>query len=197
MKEKVVQLSVLEAHNAWTALKNGEVNALGTLYDLYANKLFAIALQINGNRDLAKDEIHNLFLDLYKYEKKLADVKNIEGYLVIALKRRLYKHGNSKVINFENEWEIQGDQVVNSANVVISHEEKLVREEHKTEDHNRLERIMSKLTEHQQKILRLRFNEGKTYEEIAEDLGLNVSSARTLVYRTLKTIRNTALTLFF
>ena len=56
---------------------------------------------------------------------------------------------------------------------------------------------MVNLTDHQRKILRLRFAQEKTYQQIAGDLGLSVASARTLVYRTLKTIRDTALTLFF
>lgn len=196
-KDVVVQKSALTAHKAWAALRRGNVEALGTLYDMYANMLFNNAIQTIGDRDVVKDEIHNLFLDLYKYANTLADVKNIEGYLITSLKRRLYRYGNSNVKNFENEWELSLHQTKNDRYKVSCHEEKLVAMEIEVEAKSRLEKIMSNLTEHQQKVLRLRFSDEKTYEQIAEDLGLNVSSARTQVYRTLKTIRNTALSLFF
>ncbi|MEM8506279.1 MAG: sigma-70 family RNA polymerase sigma factor [Bacteroidota bacterium] len=197
MKKETVQRSTMEVQDVWAAMKKGDMEALGILYDMYANMLFASGIRINGDREVVKDEIHNLFLDLFKYGNKLTDAKNIEGYLTISLKRRLYKFGGAKVKNLENEWELSLNPINNDGYVVHSHEERLVALENEVEAKNKLEKIMASLTEHQQKILRLRFKDEKTYEQIAEDLGLNVSSARTQVYRTLKTIRNTALTLFF
>ncbi|MAO15635.1 sigma-70 family RNA polymerase sigma factor [Flagellimonas pelagia] len=181
----------------WKDLKKGCLASLGSLYDLYVDKLFAYGYKISGDRAKVQDEIHNLFLDLYRYHKKLSDVKNIEAYLIMSLKRKLIKQSDHKIKSLESELETFNNSYSTAGLTVISHEEEMIEDEKENELSKRLKKIMVNLTDHQRKILRLRFAQEKTYQQIAGDLGLSVASARTLVYRTLKTIRDTALTLFF
>jgi RNA polymerase sigma factor (sigma-70 family) len=65
-----------------------------------------------------------------------------------------------------------------------------------------IRKAMNKLSERQQEVLNLRFQIGLPYTEIAKILEISVESVRTLVYRSVKTIReelklsNNALILF-
>jgi len=49
---------------------------------------------------------------------------------------------------------------------------------------------MNSLTAHQREGLNLKFVHNLTYAEIAEILGISIESARTSIYRALKTLRN-------
>ncbi|RUA17275.1 MAG: hypothetical protein DSY83_04370 [Flavobacteriia bacterium] len=115
----------------------------------------------------------------------------------MSLKRKLIKQSDHKIKSLESELETFNNSYSTAGLTVISREEEMIEDEKENELSKRLKKIMVNLTDHQRKILRLRFAQEKTYQQIAGDLGLSVASARTLVYRTLKTIRDTALTLFF
>tara|TARA_R110002074_G_scaffold104764_10_gene226326 strand:- start:11019 stop:11588 length:570 start_codon:yes stop_codon:yes gene_type:complete len=181
----------------WNDLKKGSISALESLYNFYVDKLFAYGYKISNDRELIQDEIHDLFLDLYRYREKLSDVVNIEAYLIVSLKRNLYKHNNYRFKSLEDEFNNIPNITVNTNLTVASHEEVIIEEENENAKVMRLSRIMDNLTNHQKRILRLRFNQEKSYEEISNELGLSVASARTLFYRTLKTIRKTALGILF
>lgn len=185
-----------KATQAWKDLKKGRISALETLYYLYVDKLFACGLRISNDRELIQDEIHNLFLDLYRYHEKLSNVENVETYLIVSLKRNLYKHKAHRFKSLDHEFEHFPNSTANTHLTIESHEKVIIEEENENALLMRLKRIMDNLTDHQKKILILRFNEEKSYEQISKEFGLSVASARTLVYRTLKTIQKTALGLF-
>jgi len=181
----------------WNNLKKGSISALESLYTLYVDKLFAYGLKVSSDRELIQDEIHNLFLDLYKYREKLSNVVNIETYLIVSLKRKLYKHNDYRSNSLEDEIKHITNIPSNANLTVASHEEVIIEGENENSKLMMLRRIMDNLTNRQKKILLLRFNQEKSYEEISRELGLSVASARTLFYRTLKTIRKTALGILF
>ncbi|TLP74145.1 RNA polymerase sigma factor [Maribacter sp. ACAM166] len=180
----------------WLELRRGDPEALGNLYDLYVDQLFAIGMKTIGSRDLVQDHIHDLFLDLYKYHEHLAEVRSIAGYLITSFKRKLYKQNKFQITHLRPNWDDNNNNIPIDLKVVNSHEEQLIQQEHKDERSSFLKRALTNLTEHQQNILILRFTEEKSYDEIADIMSVSVSSARTLIYRAVKTIRNSTLSIF-
>jgi len=60
------------------------------------------------------------------------------------------------------------------------------------EEHDRLARLkkaIGQLPERQQEALNLKFNTGLSYPDVALLMDISVESARTLVYRSVKTLR--------
>ena len=51
----------------WKRLQQGDSEALGILYDKYIDKLFLIALRTTDNRELAKDAVQEVFIDIWNY----------------------------------------------------------------------------------------------------------------------------------
>ena len=56
-----------------------------------------------------------------------------------------------------------------------------------------LEKAMSTLTSKQREFLFLRFTQEKTYEEISFIMGVSIQSARTNIYRAIKSLRHNKL----
>lgn len=175
------------AEELWEALRKGSTTALGDVYDLYADVLFSYGMRMSGNRDQVMDCIHDLFLDLYKYRKKLSPCSSIQSYLVRSLQRKInQKHKTEKkTLPAEN----GVGETTFPGYSVHSMEEEYISAELQTEKILRLRTSFHLLTDRQRQALALKFNEEKPYEEIAEIMNISVATSRTLIYRAVKVLR--------
>jgi RNA polymerase sigma factor (sigma-70 family) len=81
------------------------------------------------------------------------------------------------------------DEESDLINQTPAFEETLINSEIQKENINLLIRAVNQLTSQQQRALFLKFEQNLTYSEIAEILGISIESARTNIYRSLKTLR--------
>ena len=79
------------------------------------------------------------------------------------------------------------DEIVSSSK---SAEESIIQSENSLEISTKLSVAMTSLSSKQRKGLSLKFDEKKSYEEIAAILGISIESVRTLIYRAVKKLRN-------
>jgi len=162
----------------------------------FADILFSFGLIYSKDQEFIKDCIHDLFFDLYKYRKNLSDNDHIRNYLFKSLKRKIQSPQSGKLkLVFMNTFQEGNEQKASLAET-----EGLENQEENIEN---IRIAMGKLSDRQQEVLNLRFQVGLSYTEIAKILDISVESARTLVYRSVKTIReelklsNNALILFY
>lgn len=173
----------------WTKLKNGDVNALGDIYDIYVDELFTYGMQFSSDKSLVMDAIHDLFLNLYKYKKNLAATDNVTFYLYRSLKNTILKTSNNNHALFPN---VQ-NQEQNSSDKSV--EENIIQEEMQNERAFQLAKAVNSLSKKQKKGLFLRFTEERTYEEIADIMNVSVQTSRTIIYRAIKSLRKELLPL--
>ena len=171
----------------WEGLKKGDENALGTLYNLYVDTLFAYGVNFSQDRGFVMDCIHDLFVDLHKYRKSLSSTVNVKYYLFKSLKRKINRKYQRKTFPVSMEYQFTMNETLK--NYIRSPEEMIIDSERSSEKTNKLARALETLTKKQRKGLFLRFNQQNSYEEIADIMGISVQSARTTVYRALKTLR--------
>ena len=75
----------------WTRLKMGDPEALGYLYDSYAESLFLFAMRITDNRELAKDALQEVFIECWNYRETLGAIRHSQSYLSKVLRNILVK----------------------------------------------------------------------------------------------------------
>jgi len=179
----------------WKRIKAGETLAFHELYMQFADILFSFGLIYSKDQELVKDCIHDLFFDLYKYRKNLSDNDHIRNYLFKSLKRKIQSPQSGKLkLVFTNTFQEENEQRTSLAETEAL--------ENQEENIKNIRIAMGKLSDRQQEVLNLRFQVGLSYPEIAKILDISVESVRTLVYRSVKTIReelklnNNALILF-
>lgn len=170
----------------WDKLKGGCTTALGNLYDLYIDELFSYGIKIHPNKEHIKDCIHDLFLDLYKYHNNLAKTDNVKYYLLLSLKRKIIKNIQ---LNKTHSPEIDLYNINDQEFYTDSIEEELIKEESFAEKNLELIKALSLLPKTQKQGLHLRFNENKSYEEIAKTMNITVQTSRTTIYRGIKSLR--------
>lgn len=191
-----MEKSINSDYLLWKRIKAGETQAFHELYMQFADVLFSFGLIYSRDQEYIKDCIHDLFFDLYKYRKNLSDNDHIRNYLFKSLKRKIQSAQDSKLklvytSSFQDENELKSGLVLHEG------------EDLQEANIRNLQEAIEKLSEHQKEVLKLRFQIGLPYEEIARVLDISVESVRTLVYRTIKILReelnakNNAVVLFY
>lgn len=169
----------------WKSFIDGNDDSFYKLYDQYADVLYHYGLHLSRDKDLIKDCIHDLFLDLYKYRNRLSNTDNIRFYLIRSLRRKIHQV-KIKTIPLIYDSNIQAS----NDNYEPGYEDTVIANETEEENNRLLTNAMKTLTDHQREGLNLKFEHNLTYPEIAEILGMSIESARTSIYRALKTLRN-------
>ncbi len=174
-------------HSLWENFRGDDPDAFLRIYDEYADVLYSFGANFTKDKELIKDCIHDLFLDLYKYRKQLSETTSIRFYLFGSLKRKIIKEQKKSVpfLSFDPTVLPQVGKEESPAfeYVVIQREE--------ADDSDRLMvKAWDMLSDHQKKILFLRFNQELSYSEIADLLQISIESVRTMVYRSLKILRS-------
>ena len=167
----------------WDAFRRGDDEAFSSLFDMYVDPLYKYGMKFVADEDFIKDTIQDLFINLYNKEN-LSMVDNPQFYLCRALKNlilnRIVKEKQMPTISIQElpfmvEYEMTGN------------------EEDTTEEDGeiieKVKQIIEQLPPRQQEAIYLRFNLEMSYEEISEILDMNYQSARNLIHRAVKKIR--------
>lgn len=175
-----------EARNIlWINFKNGKINSLSLLYKEYADELFSYGIRIYGDEDLVKDGIQEIFIQLIDKRKSLNITPQIHAYLFKSLRNKLLEELRSRKrkqdINLLlSEFEIGYEKYA---------EQKIIEDEDNKSIRKIIQTSIEKLSDRQKEIIYLKYTKDFSYDEIAEILQIDKASARTLLYRTLKTIK--------
>jgi len=162
----------------WLRFKNSDRDAFASLYQLHIVPLIAYGARLCPDRDLLKDQIQELFVELWNSREKLADTGSIRFYLLKALRYKLirleklrHNRASFEAIPFE----LQEAPIETSI---------VEREMHESYSHL-LKDALGHLTLRQREIIQLRFYQGLSHEQIAELMDVNYQSVSNLLYKAL------------
>ena len=107
----------------WSQIKKGDPHAYHKLYDRYADVLFSFGIQYTNDEALVQDAIHDVFVELYRYRKTIADEVIIKSYLFRSLQNDIFKKlkSQTKIVRL--------DAVSEGAYKTGSTEEELIHDE--------------------------------------------------------------------
>lgn len=129
-------------------------------------------------------------------EKDVQEIQNPKFYLLRALRNQLIdtyklKRNYSEVLTGEITDELP-------YRIKITVEDEMIAAEEQAEVSQKVDEILSVLTERQREIIYLRYMQECSYEEIAEIMQISVPACRKLLYRTLLKLKhNNTLVLFY
>ncbi len=166
----------------WAKFKDGDINALGDLYDLFIDDLYNYGIQFSQDKHYVMDCIHDLFLNLYKYRKGITVKDNVNYYLARSLKNQILKQSNKNSLKYLS-------HSFEDTDFCASFEDDLITAEMTNERAFKLSKALGLLSKKQRQGLHLRFTEGKQYEEISEIMNISVQTSRTIIYRAIKVLR--------
>lgn len=169
----------------WEDFKEGEKQALSRIFDLYAEPLFRYGKKFSSDDELVKDAIQDLFFDLIRTRNSLGPTDHIYFYLIKALRRRLFQ-SQSRIKNLRI---TDGKAEKQIADIVYSIEDEWIQKEELSNKEEIVRKGLSQLSPKQREILYYRFTCDFEYDQICEIMTMKYDSARKMVFRALKTLR--------
>lgn len=172
-------------HLLWERMRLGDQNAFFDLYKSLYYELVNFGIRTCGDSELAGEAADQVFISIWEKHHKLARVDNVAAYLRTFLKRRVIRLLERKRkldsallhIGAEGVWE------------EMSYEEFIIRVQTDDLIKYKLKSALEKLTFRQKQLVHLKFFEGLSYEQIAEQTQQSIKTAYNTVYDALKVLR--------
>lgn len=168
----------------WQKILMGDNQSFNHLLTNNIPILLRYGLQFTSDRELVKDCIQDVFIKLYETRQQLHHVNNISAYLRTSLK--------NKIINSLERDKIHSTYISTSELTVVDEynaEQNMEYLEEEQQHRNLIELIIKALTPLQRKVVRYRYIEGLSLEEISLMMQINYQSVQNILQRSIKKIR--------
>lgn len=159
-------------------LAAGDERAFEALYDRFAVRMYGAALRMLGSREDAEDVVQEVFLATVRSRKRLSDVRDLTAYLFAALQRTAVRCAQRRRRAFPAS-QTAADEAVAPV------------ERAATDNPNwhRLQQAIRSLPEEQREVIALKIDGELTFAQIAEVMGISISTAASRYQYALKKLR--------
>lgn len=168
----------------WKGMLEGDQNAFLNIYNHYYPSLFRYGFYLCKNKELAKDCLQELFLELWNKSSTVnKNVQDIRSYLFTWLRRKINKailvsaQQNQKQIFSSDEHQEP------------SYEELLIAFQNSESKREKIKQALQHLTKKQLDIIKMRYFDNLSYEEIACKTSLTSRTVYNVVYEALRRLR--------
>jgi RNA polymerase sigma-70 factor (ECF subfamily) len=158
----------------WKKMKLGDQKSFSIIFKFYYPKLYTYGIKLLPFSDLVRDQIQDLFINIWQSREALGDVSNLKAYLFISLRRRLLnskeKRQHTEPIESLSEkdyqsWLFEPAEFIDAAFVSSNVRERLIKN-------------LNSLSVNQREIIFLRFYNQLTYSEIANIVNIKEQSIK-------------------
>ncbi len=173
-----------EDQELWEGVINGNRNALGHLFDIYAKELLNYGYRISGNVSLTKDAIQDVFVDIWSYRANLSQQVQVKFYLYRCVRRAVVKQ-------MADQNTLQGDlsEVDHFFLAESSPEMQLVALESENLQNDRVQRSLSLLSDREREVISLKYYSDMKIREIAQMLDLKEQTIANTLQNALTKLR--------
>ncbi len=182
--DRLTSADTREATDAalWLALKKGQTNALGTLYDRHSGLVYGIALKVLGNTQEAEDLTQDIFVKLIRSTAYDPQRGSFRTFLAILTRSRAIDRLRSRRVANAGLDRLQTSNLhppVNPPAEALDQAERT----------QAVQAALAQLSTSQQQILRLAYYEGLSQSTIAEQLDTPLGTVKTHSRRGLLKLR--------
>ncbi len=166
-------------------IANGDESAFRSIYDLYRDRFYGVALKLSSSEYIAEEILQEVFISIWRSRILLARVTKPSAYLFSifynCLKQRFRKEALEKRLKMR----------IFSSDPEKEHpfdENELSREN----QYQLLDKAISILPPQQAMVYKLSKEEGLSREEVAQKMGISSNTVKNHLANAMKTIKNTA-----
>lgn len=171
--------------NYWKNMIDGDKQAFLAIYQNHYRALFSYAFSLTADRDLTKDCIQELFLEIWNTRPTLnKEVENVQSYLFTWLRRKITR-AQSKIVKDRFSEQSAGTQEIKE----FSYEELLIAFQQTEEKKEQLRNALKTLTKNQLEIIKLRFFENLSYSNISLKTSLTTRTVYNIVHKAISRLR--------
>lgn len=170
----------------WVLMTKGDPQAMEVIYQRYYTLLLDYGLKCTADRELVKDCIHDLFVNLYRNRHIGMEGITVRAYLLKALRHNIIH----KLTEVE-----KGHSSLDEYTFEIPADENLFEQMFPKNDHDlvlarSLLKAIAQLPPQQQTALYLRYVKNLSHKEVAHVMNIKVQSSMNLLNRSLQKLRS-------
>jgi len=166
----------------WSAFRNNNKEAFAVIYYRFFKLLLQRGLQISSDRELVKDCIHDLFVEIWKNKSNLATPVSVKAYLIASVQRKILRH-------IKKNRTLRNETSRIPMEVVHSKEDQMISDQHTEHQKCMVSRAINSLTRRQKEAIQLKFYANLSYEEIAGMMKINTDSIYNLVSKAIDSLQ--------
>lgn len=162
-------------------LKNHNENAFRKLFDLYYQDIYGYSISFLKSKDLAEENVQEVFLKVWLHRENLNIEQSFKSYLFTIARNQAF---NS--LNKASNDEILKEEIFYSSQKSYDQGDYSVRES----DCKKLKKeALKQLPPKRKQIFKMSRKQGKTYEEISQELGISVNTVKSQMSKALESLR--------
>ncbi len=163
-------------------IKNGNERAFRKLYDFYYQEIYGYSISLLKSKDLAEENVQEVFLKIWLHRENLNLEQSFKSYLFTIARNQAFNLLNKaanevllkeKVFYSSEKSHAEGDFSIREADC-----KKLKKQ------------AIKQLPPKRKRIFKMSRKEGKTYEEISQELGISVSTVKNQMSKALESMRD-------
>ncbi|PKQ44649.1 RNA polymerase sigma factor [Confluentibacter flavum] len=163
-------------------LTEGNNKAFRKLFDYYRNDLYKFSLSMVCSKDYAEEIVQDVFMKVWIKRESLNPEMSFKSYVFTITRNKnikfLKKAANDRKLREEIFYKKQ--KFANSIDIYVRESElESIKQE-----------ALDKLSPRRREIFEMSRNENKSYEEIAEELGISISTVRNQMSKSLEILRD-------
>lgn len=159
------------------------------IYNEYLDTLYSYALHLGFDEQTAMDAIHDVFYKLCTQHSSLNEINNLRSYLFRSLRNRLI---DMKRVNREISFPLNTQDEIQEIfhfELRVTIEDELIIKEDAEEIRQKVENVLTRLTDRQREVVYLRYIREYSYEEIAEIMQISVAACRNLISKSITRLK--------
>jgi RNA polymerase sigma factor (sigma-70 family) len=172
----------------WALLAEGGEQGLYACFDIFYDDLYRFGLAMYKNPEMVKEGINNLFIELWRIQHKLADVQNVQQYVLTIYKRILYK--TYQLYTRNTLTTTLDEDTITTAAAEQPYENILIASQHDEITKKRLQKALNQLSPRQIEIIRMRYFDEKSFADIALQTGLTERTIYNTLHNAIKALRD-------
>ena len=167
------------------AVRDGDLEELGTLFERHHAGLFDFLSRMTGNRMAAEDLVQDVFVRMLKYRQTFRDDGRFETWMFHIARNARAEYFRRRAVIEVNDDEIDVPTEAPGPSHLIERDEQTAL----------LRRALLRLREDRRELIVLARYRGMKYEAIAELLDVDVGTVKVRIHRALKELREIFLSL--
>lgn len=161
----------------WNRMKTGDHDSFSLIFKFYYPQLYSYGIKLIPFSDFVRDQIQDLFINIWQSKDSLGEVSNLKAYLFISLRRRLFAEKKNKLNTGSLEEVSQEDK----HSLIFEPGEFLDKEYISGNLKEILVKNLNSLPPNQREIIFLRFLHQLNYKEIANILNVKEQSVKNIM----------------
>jgi RNA polymerase sigma factor (sigma-70 family) len=178
--------TVIDEVQVWDQFRAGDHAAFTTLYQHFVQPLYAYSMGVTNDKELIKDCLHDLFVELWRNHATLGATTSVKFYLMASIKRKLIRHMETSLKHMNHHSNYMKDFVEDE----MSQESLLIKYEEEVIANKRLKECMNMLSKRQREAISLRFFHNMDTDQISNSMRINPQSVYNLIFGALRVMKD-------